>query len=419
MKKMKKILSIFAFATALATVMSSCEDKEKDKQPTGVVDGYYITGDATALNAVDKKGLMVVGFNEANSNVVETGLYEKYIALEANKNFNIVLKEGATETSFGGTLVDDPVSGNDQLTATVKKCILTANANLSVDVSGVYHLVVYKATDNTYFYLIPVQFQTNGIGQKTPDPAESGGYKLQPSAFNKETMTFSLNKVLADVGANFKIKNYDGWKYELKDMSGANLNSTVDNSKVIKVNTNFGDPTDGFKFDGSSNEVVRGSADIKVTMSARAYYTVSVVYTLAEGMGITVKFTNKSTEGLDPITPVQETWSLIGSAFNNASGTPASWDYDVDLVYDAASSTATVYNYKTTNLTMLANGEFKIRKDHDWTTSLGWGIKIEGDSGNFSDPGNGNIKVVAEKTYSTIVYSFDWDAYEGKITFTE
>ena len=99
-----------------------------------------------------------------------------------------------------------------------------------------------------------------------------------------------------------------------------------------------------------------------------------------------------------------DVYSLIGNAFNNDGGTPADWDYDLNFTYD--SNSGDLYTYSLNNVTMLSNGEFKIRKNHDWTTSFGYSdLTIQGDAANFTD-NSGNIKVTAGKTYN-IVFTYD------------
>jgi len=123
-----------------------------------------------------------------------------------------------------------------------------------------------------------------------------------------------------------------------------------------------------------------------------------------------LKFTKTSDIPIiDPSTLFQFNWN----AFNNTSGVPANWDYDLDMAYNAALSTVTdqttkfgTYAFKATNVSLLAGGDFKIRKGHDWAVNFGYvAANIKGDIANFVDDG-GNIKVVAAATYSTVVFKY-------------
>ena len=68
---------------------------------------------------------------------------------------------------------------------------------------------------------------------------------------------------------------------------------------------------------------------------------------------------------------------------------------------------------------MLAGGEFKIRKDHDWATNFGYvAANIKGDAANIVDNG-GNMKVVAAATYTSIQFKVTWPANTWEITFTK
>ena len=407
--KMKNLKLFFGMALFLGAVcFTSCGEKPDGPNLDDVLtDGFYIVGEATSSEVLVKAVKMANGLNEADGNKVTAGLWDKYVALEADKPFYIVELAGKTEIKYGINAVetvtadgaDWTISGVDVIKGTYK----VDGEPFTVPVSGLYQVVAYAPEKSVF--IIPVHWQLNGIGQDLEDQTpESQGYKLQASEFNKTTMTFSLPRVKVEAGNKWKIKNSDGWKY------------IITASPDIKINCNFGlKAGTTFNYGGAENEVAPGGADIPVRMSDRGYYTVTVVWTLSEGFSHKVKFTNRTTEGMPEITPVVEVYSLIGEAVGGWGNGD-----DVDLVYDAASSTATKFNYKVENFELPADGQFKIRKDHGWDTNWGfWDIQRKGDVDNFVASGDGNFQVVATKTYSSIVFTFDWDLFEPSISFNE
>lgn len=403
---MKKFKFLSLWALALAIGFAGCNND--DDGPDEIIeDGYYVVGEAAASNAIVANGKMSNGINEAGQ-IELSGLYDKYVALEAGKTFKIMKKAGVVETSYGGELAvdtlkgeEDQIGGGEGNQVAIQKGALVENgAGFEVPENGLYQVVIYEATTGTNVFVIPVEWQFNGIGQTAED---GGGYKLTPSAFNKTSMTFTLDKVTAELG-NWKFKNHDGWKVKI--------------AEGVFINCNLGLVKDGnFKYDGSQNSLLPGGGDIPVGLTTRAVYTVTLTWTLGTGWSHTAKF--EKTGSLEPIDPAAIVYSLIGNAFNNEEGLPANWDYDLDFTYDAANSTATVSKYNLANASLLAGGEFKIRKDHAWLTSFGYDAnKIKGDAANFEDAG-GNIKVKAAKTYTSVVFVYDWDKSDWEVTFTE
>lgn len=411
-----KTLKLFSMCVlALSMAFTSCKTETPIDVNTIVEDGYYIKGDASGAATLIKAGKMQSGLNENASNVQTAGLFEKYVALEAGSTFTIIKKAGTVETVIGKDMVkDSTTTGDDYNISGAKVQFGTYKENgtvFSVTKSDLYQVVIYEATKA--IAIIPVKWQTNGLG--TPDSLGLVG------SFNKTTMTYKLTNVVADLG-NFKIKSYNGWKFDMTPKE------TVAANKV-KVNCNFGATKTGtvadpFKFDGTANNVLQGGPDIAIAFADRGKYTVEVIWTLGEGNSHVIKFTK--TADLPIVNPATFIYSLIGNAFNNGSGVPAAWDYDLDLVYDAALSNVTdqttkagTYVFKASNVNMLAGGEFKIRKDHDWATNFGYvAANIKGDAANIVDNG-GNMKVVAAATYASIQFKVTWPANTWEITFTK
>lgn len=135
---------------------------------------------------------------------------------------------------------------------------------------------------------------------------------------------------------------------------------------------------------------------------------------------ITINFNDRSIAlelvgDVEPEKPEDYLFGIIGTAFE-VDGVQANWDSDVTFTF--ASNEGDVYTYSISKVTLLTNGEFKIRKDKEWVVSYGYSdVTIEGDPSNFSDAG-GNIKVTAEKTYA-IDFILDVANNTRKLVFTE
>jgi len=412
---MKKIKLFSLCLFALSLFFFSCKSDTAVTTPL-VEDGFYIMGTATGATTLSSAGMMQSGLNENAANVQTAGLYEKYVALEAGSTFTIVKKAGTVETTLGKDIVkDSTTSGLDYNISGAKVQFGTYKENgtaFSVTKSQLYQVVIYEATKSVA--IIPVKWQTNGLG--TPDSLGLVG------SFNKTTMTYKLTNVVTDLG-NMKIKSYNGWKFDMTP------NEVIPANKV-KVNCNFGATKTGaladlFKFDGTANNVLQGGPDIAVAFANRGKYTVELTWTLGKGNSHTLKFTK--TAELPIVDPSTFVYSMIGSAFNLPAGGPdANWTFDNDLVYNAGLSSVTdqttkagTYVFKASNVSMLAGGEFKIRKDHLWDVAFGYtAANIKGDAANFVD-NTGNIKVVAAATYSTVVFKVVWPANTWDITFTK
>ncbi|MDR0419492.1 MAG: hypothetical protein LBH34_04695, partial [Prevotellaceae bacterium] len=270
---MKKFKFLPLWALALAIGFAGCND-DPDGPVEIIEDGYYVVGEAAASTTIVANGKMTNGINEADQKEL-AGLYDKYVALEAGKTFKIMKKAGVEEASYGGVLAVDTLRGEESQigggegnqVAIQKGALIENGAGFQVPGNGLYQIVVYETTAGANVFVIPVEWQLNGVGQ---DAEDGGGYKLVAGAFNKETMTFTLPSVKFEMGSKFKVKNHDGWKVKL--------------AEGVFINCNFGLNKEGvFKYDGSNNSVLPGGADIVTPISARGYYTITLTWTLGTG----------------------------------------------------------------------------------------------------------------------------------------
>jgi len=399
---MKKTSIFLSALTLMAVFFTSC----KGSDPEVIIeDGFYVAGTATGADALNMDYRLAAGKNEANSNEVRAGMYEKYVALEANKEFYLILREGTTETHYGATLTDKVLNGeNDQPVLTIQKGSLVvgeAAPAMKVTKSGLYHIVLdlnlandLDLTGGAQIIVAPVEWGVRGIN------GDWGWKKMKsPATFSKTEMSWDTTIVSTKDG-KFKFTYGGGWKIQLDDAG------------KVKANTNLGEGN------------VQGGSDISIDKGDNVKITLT--WNLKSGE-ISKSYTVTTTAGkwyYDEVANAK--FSLIGSAFNNAAGTaPAAWDYDLDLPYSASKSTITdatkfygTYVFEKTGVVFLANGEFKVRRDASWDINFGYSAtNIKGSTANFADNG-GNIKVVTAGTYD-VTFKYTTPAKTWELTLTK
>lgn len=401
---MKKTSFLLGALALFAVTFTSCKS---DDPEVIIEDGFYVGGAATGADALNVDYRLAPGINEVEKDVAKqkrAGMYEKYVALEANKDFYLLLKEGAVETRYGATLTDKVLNGeNDQPVLTIKKGSLVIGATapaLKVTKSGLYHIVLDlnldKALDLTggaQIIIAPVEWGVRGIN------GDWGWKKMKsPAAFNRTEMSWDTT-IVATKDGKFKFAYGGGWKIQLDDAG------------KVKANTNLG------------IDNVQGGGDISMDKGDNVKITLK--WNLKSG-DISKSYTTTTTAGkwyYDEVAKAK--FSLIGNAFNNAGGTPADWNYDLDLPYVASKSTITdatkffgTYVFEKAGVVLIADKEFKIRRDMSWDINYGYvAANIKGSVANFADQG-GNIKVVTAGTYD-VTFKYTTPAKTWELTLTK
>ena len=292
MKNVKFLMGVLAMG---ALVVAGCSKKDNKQDMDNIAeDGFYVVGAATAVESVKAdnaaKGLMGAGINEADK-TARAGLYEKYVALEGGKEFELVLKEGTAETHYGAELKEsDPYDVANGITIKVLMGELKQNLKMSVPKSGFYHIALdlNKAGDlpNASIIVAPVEWRINNDDQKI----------LTASEFNKEKMTWTLKGVEMKKGDKYKYAYGGGWKIK------------VTPAAEVNIETNLGE---GMK---------SGAADIIIANSGK--YDFELVWNLTGG-AIEKNFTDntKCTEKYEEKLPdnVYMIGNYCGWAWENAS----------------------------------------------------------------------------------------------------
>lgn len=399
---MKTLKKIGLLAGALALVFSAFTSCKPEDDPIVIVeDGFYVTGDATGSTDLSINYRMAAGINEVTK-VKRAGMYEKYVALEANKDFTLLLKEGAVETKYSAVLTEFNTNGeNDQPTVVLHRGSLVSGANavpMKVTTSGLYHIVLDLNTAgdlaSPLIIVAPVQWGVRGVN------GDWGWKKMKsPSAFNRTTMVWDTTFATTDAGT-FKFAYGGGWKIQLDDAG------------LVKANTNLG------------VDMVQGAADLDMPKGTNIKLTLT--WTLAGGE-LSKSYAMDLSGNIiieDPSTFVA---GFSGNAFGSNTNPPAEWSDPAGptlAVYNAAQSTITntqtkagTYVYNIANLKMDAAKEFKIRYNGAWL-GVGGIVTIVGETFTGTD----NFIVGAAATYTNVKFEVTWSGSKAtaiKVTFTK
>lgn len=372
---MKKFC-ILAAALVAAFTFTSCDEKKGNGPDlNSLPNGFYVSEagvDLIEANAMDQ------GINEVDQ-TARTGMYEKYIVLEAGKKYEFVNKKGAEADKYGAALeYGEELIVTDNVNVPGYKGSLAANTTVEVTETGLYHIVLDFNEDGNLSdvggaqcIIVPVKWGVRGAmngwgfteGEKTADN------------------TWEWNCTIETAGA-FKFAHSNAWKINL------------DIANLVKANTNLG------------ADCLPGGADIPLE---RAEYKITLEFvgpaaTTQESYKCTVEKTGEL-EVLDPTTFV---YSFIGTVNGN-------WDTDTDFAYVSKEGDHYVFEAKGLDF---AAGEFKIRFGHDWAKNFGYGsMTINGI--DVADNG-GNI-VTSAAFKGSAKFEFDWDGSAEKnvvLTFT-
>lgn len=400
-----KRLSFFASALALIGLcFTSCKEPAPGPDLDEVIeDGFYVAGDATGSTELELKYRMAAGLNEADGNKAREGLYEKYIALEADKDFYLTLHEGLSDTRYSAELADLVIDGADyQVNMTARSGAVKTGADapaMKVTESGLYHITLDLDKDQklggAVLVVAPVKWYVNikdpALGDEAPAFTE-----LSNEGFNKDKMVYTKTFTSVNMG-NFKFAYGQGWKIYL------------DNAHTVAVNTNLG------------VDMINGGKDIPLPKGKNV--TIKLTWTLAKG-SIADSYKMELTGDFEYVDPATFVVGFSGNAFptpNDGWGDP---DGATKAEYNAVESKvkdsktfAGTYVYDIAGLSFAAGKEFKARFNGAW---IGTGENPTIEGATFTD-NSGNFLVGADATYD-IKMTVEWNGagYDSfKIAFTK
>ena len=384
---MKKF-GIFAAALFAAVAFTSCEPKPGPTPNIDnlVEDGFYAVGEACPIKTVNDANAVLAqmsqGINEVDMNdngktwdeSKRDGMWEKYIWLEANKEFELILKEGEQTTIYGANLEQQELT-TDGSPLLGYKGSLVIGQKMQVTESGLYHIVLdlnkdgaLDLTGKEQIIVAPVTWgisgDCNGWGMTETTPDIKSATEI---VWTWENQEFSA-------GGKFKFKDVkSSWKIVLDD-AGA-----------VKAHTNLG--TD------SKN----GGADIIV--EASAIYTIKLTYTLAKGeIANSYKYELIKTADVTAKDYSACVLELVGDAIAEQEGAVAdasSWGWGNVYSMGTPSVSGKIYTWNAVGVKLLAAGGFKARTE---------GAQAQGDIAAF-DLGldGGNATVAADGLYVVTV----------------
>ena len=346
-------------------------------------DGCYVIGEASPIKSIyDQNAMlaqMAVGINEMESysnweGAKRDGMWEKYIYLEANKDFEIVLKEGEKITTYGANL-EKTILQTDMGEQEYDKGSPIVGQKMQVAESGLYHIILdfdwYGwPTTNPQIIVVPVYWGVtgymNGWGITTAEP------NIKSSTEIVWTWT---NQVVEGGDPLFQFRDAkSGWKIYLDENGG------------VRAYTSLGE-------NGRN-----GGGDIHI--ESCGVYTIKLFYNLASGdIENSYRYEIVKT-GEILIDPSDIVYSFIGTINGN-------WDTDTDFTFK--SKQGDHYVFELNDLDFPA-GEFKIRVNHDWSRSFGsYNMVVKG----VEVDGMGNI-VLRNPFKGSAILEFDWDNCLGE-----
>lgn len=358
-------------------LFSSCKkDKEQQQNIDDIVEnGFYVVGEAAGYAELNVLCQFAPGRNEANNNELRDGMYEKYIVLEAGKEFYFAKKEGQNTVNYGAELTygDLPTDAQD-----VKgyKGSLAENLKMKVNETGLYHIVLDFDQDGALKnvggpQIVLAQVEHWGLGGSM----NGWGYTQCDKA---ENYVYTWENVEIPGGSEFKFKNLGAWKLNLDD------------AELVKANTNIG--ADGVP--GGNN----------ITVADGAVYTVKLTYALAKGdIGESFKYEliKVGDLALDPATFVVGISGTMNGWGDPSGLSLAKFNEEKTNITDAATKAGT-YVFTMTSMTFPAESAFKFRCNGAWL-----GLADVTATGVTLSEVDGNIAGV-EGTYD-IEISFKWD----------
>ena len=284
---------------------NSCQEKNEGLDLGGIVlDGFYVYGDATGNgDKVLSVNAMSAGYNEVDK-AARAGMYEKYIYLEAGKNFSLIENQGGNKKFYGAELeevnygydAENPdncknFEDNPNMLIQHGKLIVGESAPaMQVKESGLYHIVL---DNNTVGDLSEGQIIIQKADWGLRGGMNGWGFtKGEAEVKTDGSIVYTWkDQELASKG-EFKFASCHGWKINL------------DEDGTVKAEVSLGLNNDGvFSTPAGNISVEKGGLyDITLTYKAAAG-------AIEKSFSYTVTLTQEST--------LPETCYIIGATFGD------------------------------------------------------------------------------------------------------
>ena len=376
---MKKAL-IFASALAILAGFTSCKKEKNDINLDDIVlDGFYVYGDATGSSKIDSKNSMSAGINEVEK-AVRQGMFEKYVYLEADKEFALIENSAGNKKFYGANLQEvnygydenDPncknYADNPNMPILQGKLIIGEEApKMKVKETGLYHIVL----DNNSLGDLPDGAQI--IVHKADFGVRGGmngwGFTAGEATVNADgSITWVWEDQNLAKNGEFKFASCHGWKINL-DADG-----------IVKAEVSLGA--------NANNKLGVGSEFGNIKVTDGGLYKIVLNYTPAAGaIGDPFTYTAECTQ----VSTTPETMYINGNDFGGES-----WDWNSPNIVEMTpvhshEGMFWAVRYMTTNT------EFKFCAVKEWNGDF---TRL-GTNEGFVTPGNN--KVEADGLYTIIV----------------
>ena len=310
---MKKVLLLAIAVVSLFAVSCKKENSNIDWDKV-TVNGFYVAGPATGSDEIKPECVMAAGYNEVDK-AVRDGMFEKFIVLEADKEFYLLYNDGGKKSRYGATLSEfttpEEEAYNDNPATVLKgKMVQGDNAPaMKVSKTGLYHIVldINKAGDlkDPQILLLDasdfgVRGGMNGWGFTSSDP--------KPTFSNAGTTFTFKDQELAKNG-EFKFSTGNYWKV------------TLDDAGKVKAETSLGETGSGL---GLANRPGRGDNNIVVEKGGK--YDITLTFKLAQG-SFDKNFTYTVT--LTEESKAPETMYMNGAQWGGDS-----WDWNAETIVE-------------------------------------------------------------------------------------
>lgn len=379
---MKKF-GIFMCSLALAGMMfTSCDGNENGNGNIDinnlVEDGFYAVGDACPIKSVNDKDAVLAQMSQGINEVLmdqqklsweeskRAGMWEKYIYLEADKEFELILKEGENATIYGADLTKQELV-TDASPLEGYKGSLIIGKKMKVQETGLYHIVLdlnmdgaLDLTGKEQIIVAPVTWGVSG---------DMNGWGM-----TEGTMEFKSATEIVWTWTDQELSA--GGKFKFKDVKSA-WKIVLDDAGAVKAHTNLG------------TDCQNGGADIVVEKGGM--YKITLTYNLAKGViANSYKYEIEKTADLAAKDYSECVMELVGAAVAEQEGAQpdgSSWNWGNVYSLGKPAVVGKVYTWQAVGV-KLAAGEFKVRT---------LGAQDQGEIKAF-DNGN-NIAVAAEGLY--------------------
>ena len=339
-------------------VFSSCDNKNEGPNLDEVVeDGFFVAGPATGSDELAAKFMMTAGFNEVTKQNRE-GMYEKYIVLEAGKDFYLTLNEAGESVRYGADLqnVDLAERAGEAAYADNPKIVIRKGElkdgpdapAMQVNETGLYHIVLDLNTEEDLEFpqiiVVPCQWGVRGI---------NGDWGFKPMELNVNGNKYEYSINFQNMAAStFKFAYCDGWKI------------TLDIDGNVKAETSLGK---GLKAGPDNIEINPGE-------------NVTIYFTFDLAAGDHSKSFAWRAEGVNENYSPADFIIGVSGALHSSVGEWTAPEGTTRANYVAADSDpkSGKYVFVMDACPFKANAEFKFRKDGDWIAGNADFVKVEG-----------------------------------------